>query len=177
MNKTFLAAWLFMLACSFSLFGQVPTGNDSLLSAAALSRQKTFYSLEEALINPAEVYKLSLTDQKIKELSPEIGKLTNLQWLSLSENKLKELPEELGNCTKLEFLTIFDNKLKSMPEVLKQCRNLRVLYLGQNKMVTVPEWVAKLKKLVRFDLSRNRITPLEAQYIRNMMPPRVDVTL
>lgn len=174
MYKVIFAAFLFLLPFSF-LSGQNPESG-RLLNAVELAKEKTYYSLEEALADSDHVYKLSLSNQKIKKLPPEIGKLKNLQWLTVSENRLKTLPPEIGQLRNLEFLSVFDNRLKYIPLEISNLGNLKAFYLGKNMLTEMPVWIGGLKKLVRMDLSANRFTPLEIQYIRNAMPPRVDLT-
>lgn len=174
MLRVLFAAFLFLLPFTYAA-GQTPDGG-RLLNAVELAKEKTFYSMEEALADSDHVYKLSLSGQKMKKLPPEIGKLKNLQWLNLSENRLKSLPPEIGQLEKLEFLSVFDNKLKVIPLEISNLGNLKAFYLGKNHLTEMPVWIGGLRKLVRMDLSANRFTPLEIQYIRNAMPPRVDLT-
>jgi Leucine-rich repeat (LRR) protein len=58
---------------------------------------------------------LIITNAKLTELHPSIGKLTNLEMLVLTENNLKELPKEIGNLKKLWFLNINGNEIKTIP--------------------------------------------------------------
>jgi len=69
---------LLLLLVPFYMYGQV---------------DKTYYNLEEALANPALVYKLNLSGQDIGSLPESIGGLQNLEYLILKYNYLINLPE------------------------------------------------------------------------------------
>jgi len=61
------------------------------------------------------VDQLIITDAKMVELHPSMGKLMDLQLISLTGNKLKTLPKEIGNLKKLEFLNLTGNPIKEIP--------------------------------------------------------------
>lgn len=61
------------------------------------------------------VDQLIITDAKMVELHPSIGKLTELQLISLTGNKIKSLPKEIGNLKKLEFLNLTGNPIREIP--------------------------------------------------------------
>lgn len=174
MPRVLFIVILYLLPFTFALGQTGPEGR--LLNAVELAKEKTYYSMEEALADSDHVYKLSLSGQKLKKLPPEIAKLKKLQWLNLSENRLTTLPPEIGQLSNLEFLSVFDNKLRVIPLEIANLGNLRAFYLGKNYLTEMPVWIGGLRKLTRMDLSANRFTPLEIQYIRNAMPPRVDLT-
>ena len=171
---------MFLLCFALGLFAGLhaqgnPQGHNKVLNAQELGRQPWFYNLDSALVNPEKVYKLSLDGQKIKSLPAEIGQLVNLQVLNLSDNKLKTLPVELGDLKNQHILSIYNNKLRWLPSELTNLENLQVLYLGRNRLTGLPVWITKFRSLRRLDISINPITPLEMQYIRNMLP-RTDIT-
>jgi leucine-rich repeat protein SHOC2 len=63
-----------------------------LLDPIALDTMRTFRSLERALQNPDQVYRLDLSGQKLKEVPEDIRKLRNLNHLDLGNNRLKSRP-------------------------------------------------------------------------------------
>jgi Leucine-rich repeat (LRR) protein len=173
MRRLFITATLLFLA-----LGGFAQGGDSLrlLNDIELQQEKWYYSLDEALMNPEKVYKLSLTDMKLKGGLPvEISQFKNLQILTVSNCKLKTLPAEIGDLTHLQRVSLYKNKLRSLPEELRKLSNLQVLYLGRNKLTTIPMWVGGMGKLRRLDLSYNPLTPLELQYVKELCK-NVDVT-
>ena len=65
---------------------------------------------------------LSLTNNKLIEISPKIGRLTQLKELSLMGNNLSTLPKEISNLVVLERLLLLGNKF--MPEELERIHRL-----------------------------------------------------
>ena len=175
MKKILLFSFAFILLSLPALAQPNGDQNGRILSASQLRDKSWYYDLDSALANPDKVYKLSLSDQQLKSLSPEIGKLKNLQVLNLSNCGLKALPEEIRELRHLQMLSLYGNKLKFIPYEFRELSKLEVLYLGRNRLTTLPVWVGGLGKLRRLDVSRNRMTPAEIIAIRNMMP-RVDIT-
>lgn len=58
----------------------------------SLSLEKEFVSLEEALLNPENVYRLNLSNQSVVLSEADWSKFTNLQYLSLKNDHLKLIP-------------------------------------------------------------------------------------
>jgi hypothetical protein len=95
---------------------------------------------------------LVLSDNSIKKLSKNIGKLSSLQRLSLSRNKLSVFPEFpfLGN---LEQLRLNGNRFPAVPPCLSACRRLRLLDLGNNKIDDLALAVGVLRQISLRNLS------------------------
>lgn len=171
--KKYVSLLIFMTA--FALTGLSQTTTDRLLSPSELRNEPWYYDMDSALSNPDKVYKLSLTQQKLKVIPVEIGDLKNLQILNLSENKIKEIPTEIGQLEKLELLSLYKNKLRYIPDEFKNLKSLKALYLGANKLTEIPIWMGGMGKMRRLDVSRNPVSPQELIYIRRLMP-KADVT-
>ena len=63
----------------------------------------TYPDLDQALANPTDVTELKLENNKLTELPPEIGQLTNLsslnlRWNNLSDEAKEEVKQLLPNC-------------------------------------------------------------------------------
>lgn len=136
---------------------------DSLLSYTALSRQKVYSSLEEALKEPEKVLVLDLGDQKLEILSSEIGQLIHLQKLTLYGNKLKVLPAEIGNLKNLQWLDLYYNKLEELPDEFRNLKNLYYLDLGTNHFKEIPSEVYALSGLRHFYIYGNKIKTIPAE--------------
>lgn len=175
MKRTFLAL-LFAVCAAFQLTAQtVGTNEHPILNTTQLDNQPWFYNLDSALANPDMVYKLSLTDQKLKELPADFGKLRNLQILSLSNCKLKAIPLEIKECKNLQMASFYSNKIRVLPAEMRELKQLEILYLGKNKLMEIPNWFGTLTKLKRVDISRNALTPADVSNIHRMLP-KADVT-
>jgi len=166
---------LLILMTAFALTGLSQTTTDRPLSPSELRNEPWYYEMDSALANPDKVYKLSLTQQKLKEIPVEIAQLKNLQILNLSENKIKMVPVEIAELEKLQMLSLYKNKIRYIPDEFQKLKNLQALYLGANKVTEVPIWMGGMGKLKRLDVSRNPISPYELIYIRRLMP-KADVT-
>ncbi|CAA0838293.1 LRR receptor-like serine/threonine-protein kinase FEI 1 [Striga hermonthica] len=91
-------------------------------------------------------------------LSPDIGRLENLQFLALHDNYLYgPIPPELGNCTQLQSIFLQGNYLSgSIPSEIGNISPLESLDLSSNSLGgSIPPSLGKLSKLVKFNVSTN----------------------
>jgi Leucine-rich repeat (LRR) protein len=86
-------------------------------------------------------------NRNIAELSPKVGKLTNLEELYLKDNLLNELPKEFTNLTKLKKLTLNQNEFTVFPESLLNLSELEELNIGGQKITEFPNNLSGLSKL------------------------------
>ncbi|KAK6733167.1 hypothetical protein RB195_017122 [Necator americanus] len=118
-------------------------------------------SMPSALNELYEVIRnLELSQNKIKELPPDIGYFTVLKQLHLSENALTQLPDEIGSLKNLEILNLQSNKLSSLPDTIVGCTSLKTLNLSANNFIQFPVPVCHLMSLETLNLSQNAITEL-----------------
>lgn len=92
------------------------------------------------------------------KLVPELGVLTNLQYLELYDNDLTGvIPPELGNMTALVSLDLYQNDLTgTIPNSLGHFHTLRFLRLNNNSLTgSIPASLTTLSKLEQLDLSYN----------------------
>lgn len=98
------------------LLDSVLSAQEKLLDSAALSLQKTYTSLDEALREPWKVYKLSLRYQHIETVPPQIGQLKNLQILDLSNNGISEVSDVIGQLPNLQVLDLSSQMIPPQPD-------------------------------------------------------------
>lgn len=124
------------------------------LSEEALKQQPVYTSLEEALQNPQNVYRLKL---KIKadSLPEEVFQLTNLQELTAARCKLNVLNQSIGKLIRLEYLNVMGNHLVRLPETLGNLTNLKTLIICRNLIESLPESIGNLTKLTYIDAWEN----------------------
>jgi internalin A len=114
---------------------------------------------------------LDLSELGLEELSPEIGKCTQLETLLLGgkfdeqkrewvRNKLTEFPDAVLQLTNLKRLNLSRNQITAIPDALGQLSNLIVLDLSSNEITSIPETIRQLSNLTRLDLSSNEITSI-----------------
>ena len=134
------------------------TTNAQLLDAVALDSMRTHRSLEKALQNPDQVYRLDLSGQKLKAVPEGVFLLKNLNALDLSNNKLKELPERLQELRHMQELRASKNKLTEVPKSLCRLTHLKRLDLSRNALSGLPTCIGALKELVSLDLWDNDLS-------------------
>ncbi|GMP39104.1 hypothetical protein CsSME_00010075 [Camellia sinensis var. sinensis] len=97
------------------------------------------------------------------QLVPQLGLLTNLQYLELYSNNISgRIPIELGNLTSLVSLDLYLNNLSSIiPDTLGRLQKLRFLRLNNNTLSgTIPMPLTTINSLQVLDLSNNHLTGL-----------------
>ncbi|XP_019153164.1 PREDICTED: LRR receptor-like serine/threonine-protein kinase FEI 1 isoform X1 [Ipomoea nil] len=108
------------------------------------------------------VTSLSLPNHKLSgPISPDIGKLQQLQFLSLHDNNFYgEIPSQLENCTMLKSLFLQGNYLSGLiPDQLGNFLDLENMDLSSNSLSgNVPQSLGKLDKLISFNVSNNFLT-------------------
>ncbi|XP_027155494.1 LRR receptor-like serine/threonine-protein kinase FEI 1 [Coffea eugenioides] len=105
------------------------------------------------------VISLSLPGHKLSgSISPDIGKLDQLQFLALHDNNFYgTIPSDIGNCTYLGSLFLQGNYLSGLiPSELGNISELENLDLSSNSLSgSIPPSLGKLNKLVLFNVSTN----------------------
>lgn len=140
--------WLFFLTIAMA------TAMGQPLSEEALKKQPVFTSLEEALQNPEQVYRLKLKF-KADSLPEEVFLLTNLQELTAARCKMNVLNQNIGKLTHLEYLNVMGNHLVRLPETIGNLVNLKTLVICRNLIEALPESIGNLKKLTYIDAWEN----------------------
>jgi len=105
---------------------------------------------------------LSLENNQLTgSIPPEIGNLTGLTTLNLWGNQLSgEIPVEIGNLTNLTYLTLTSNQLTGeIPVEIGNLTNLTGLYLGWNQLTgEIPPEIGNLENLTYLYLYFNQLT-------------------
>lgn len=108
------------------------------------------------------VTSIDLSDNQLAgQIPPELGNLTELQWLGLHNNRLTgQIPPELGNLANLQYLRLGNNQLTGpIPSELANLSNLQYLYLSSNQFIgEVPTWISNLTQLSYLELNYNGFT-------------------
>ncbi len=115
----------------------------------------TYGSLEQALLDPDNVYHLDLSKQKLAAFPMDILKLKNLRTLKLAKNKIDSIPGEIKQLQNLRELDVSKNKLKEFSKGICELVNLERLILNQNSIESIPAEIKNLKKLVYLDMWDN----------------------
>ncbi len=141
---------LISIACTL-----VTLTHGQLLDRAALDSVRTFRTIERAMKDPAVVYKLDLSGQKLKEIPEEVRRMVNLNSLDLGRNRLKKLPNWFGELVHLQELRVARNKLEDFPPMICELVHLKRLDMSRNALAALPACIGRLTELVSLDLWSN----------------------
>ena len=184
-KKIFLS-FLFVLSSLFYAKAQA-------LDSSQLDVVHIYNNLNEALLNPNNVYRLDLSKKKLKVFPMEILKFKYLQELNLSKNKLDSIPEQIGLLPNLQILNVSGNKLLYLPDSIGELKNLKKLIASKNKLLalpnrigdcenlevldiwsngleTFPDQMSNLKKLRWMDLRNMPIDDKEREHLKQILP-------
>lgn len=104
---------------------------------------------------------LDRSDSGLTSVTADIYNQTATTTLLLSNNSIKSLPSEMGKMTKLEVFKIDHNILEgSLIGEIRQMSQLRVLDVSNNKMTSMPAEIGQLSNLESLDYSYNKIDGL-----------------
>ena len=116
----------------FSVFiGFFHSAKSQSLDSTLFNRE--FYSLDEALENPENVFRLNLSNQNLQISDTVWSKFTNLQYLSLKNDHLKQIPTGIGYLKNLRVLDLSGNDFKVLPSTFINLTNLQELFLNDDK--------------------------------------------
>lgn len=102
---------------------------------------------------------LDLSNRKLRELPPSVGKLTGLRKLCLRRNHLTRLPPEIGTLSNLEVLDLGDNQLMRLPDAIGSLHRLRQLDLSNNHLPELPVSLRSLAHLRNLVVEGNPLSP------------------
>ncbi|KAI7874549.1 L domain-like protein, partial [Lichtheimia hyalospora FSU 10163] len=118
----------------------------------------------------ASLTSLSLASNQISSIEEDVlSRLKHLQWLSLSCNELVTLPNDLVDCRKLKGLDIHSNNFQVMPCVIQGLRNLQILLTQKNQLKDIASDFIFPDSLHTLNLSFNEIEHIPYALINN--PP------
>lgn len=78
-----------------------------------------------------------------------------LRWLTLTDNQIEQLPPEIGDCRELQKLMLAGNRLQTLPATLANCQKLELIRIAANQLHTFPTWLLSLPRLAWLAYSGN----------------------
>ena len=90
---------------------------------------------------------LSLNNNNLETIPPEIFQLKKLKCLLLYNNNLREIPREIGQLKNLEELSLHNNNIKKLPREIGKLGKLRYLSIRNNNLQEFPLEIARLKNV------------------------------
>lgn len=70
-----------------------------------------------------------------------------LRWLILTDNRIEQLPPEIGRCSRLQKLALAGNRLQALPAEMAACQSLELLRISANRLTELPVWLHELPRL------------------------------
>ncbi|CAG8797013.1 18614_t:CDS:1, partial [Racocetra fulgida] len=116
---------------SFNLFDAVPNLHGMYGTTVLNISNNRINDLTEQIGQLESLCELYVVNNKLTHISKSIGRLKNLEILDVSENLLVELPLSIGDCQSLRELKLRGNSLETLPMTLGRLKNLNVFYIGQ----------------------------------------------
>jgi Protein tyrosine and serine/threonine kinase/Leucine rich repeat len=102
---------------------------------------------------------LNLSDNCLRSLPTDLGRLYQLKILFLSNNDFEEVPEVLAECPNLSMVGFKSNQIRVLGENVLPV-NVRWLILTDNKLERLPNSIGKLEKLQKLMLAGNQLRSL-----------------
>jgi Protein tyrosine and serine/threonine kinase/Leucine rich repeat len=102
---------------------------------------------------------LNLSDNHLRSLPADLGRLHKLRIIFLSNNDFEEVPEVLADCPHLSMVGFKSNKIRVLGENILPL-NVRWLILTDNQLERLPNSIGKLEKLQKLMLAGNQLRSL-----------------
>lgn len=140
-----------------------------------LSYQNIYYLPNKATNYPNLRY-LSLSNNRIQAINPQLAYCKKLRKLDLTSNGMTQLPTSLTLLTQIDELVLADNRLNSLPAYFANLRNLKTIDISNlhsgmaefyNNMTKFPAVLTRMSNVEKLFLEKLPIRSLP-QSIRNM---------
>jgi Protein tyrosine and serine/threonine kinase/Leucine rich repeat len=102
---------------------------------------------------------LNLSDNRLRSLPADLGRLHKLKIIFLSNNNFEEVPEVLADCLNLSMVGFKSNKIRVLGENILPL-NVRWLILTDNQLERLPKSIGRLEKLQKLMLAGNQLRSL-----------------
>lgn len=104
-----------------------------------------------------ELRHLDISENKLRLLPLEIGRLQNLEVLYLSQNELEVLPDELMTLSRLQDLKCNHNRLRNLPLGIGSLAQLTHMDVSFNQLETLPTSMMALSALASLQAHDNQL--------------------
>jgi Protein tyrosine and serine/threonine kinase/Leucine rich repeat len=102
---------------------------------------------------------LNLSDNQLRSLPADLGRLHKLKIIFLSNNDFQEVPEVLADCPNLSMVGFKSNKIRVLGENSLP-PGVRWLILTDNQLERLPNSIGKLEQLQKLMLAGNQLRSL-----------------
>ena len=128
--------------------------------------------VDSSIYSKTDTTDLILSNNSIKTLPSEMGKMDNVVIFKIDHNLLDgSLIGEIRQMSKLKILDVSYNKMTGMPAEIGQLSNLETLNYSYNDITGLPNELANLKNnLKEFDLTGNPLSQDQISSLRASLP-------
>ena len=136
------------------------------------SSDKALTTVSSTIYTKTDTTTLLLSNNSIRSLPSQMGKMINLTVLKIDHNQLNgNLIGEIRQMTKLRTLNVSYNNMTGMPAELGQLHSLESLDYSNNKITGLPNEIEQLKdNLKEFDLTGNPLSIEQISKIKIALP-------
>ncbi|KAK4514230.1 glycogenin glucosyltransferase [Mucor velutinosus] len=114
----------------------------------------------ERLSKCKDLRRLNLAINRLAEVPPEIGLLSQLQWLNLNDNRITHLPDTISSLTHLVKLGLVQNQLKILPPFMfLHMLELQKLDIRRNQLKYMPPSILALAPRQEVDIHVDLAVP------------------
>ncbi|KAL7316106.1 hypothetical protein PS15m_005244 [Mucor circinelloides] len=114
----------------------------------------------ERLSKCRDLRRLNLAINRLTEIPPEIGLLSQLQWLNLNDNRITHLPDAISSLTRLVKLGLVQNQLRILPPFMfLHMLELQKLDIRRNQLKYMPPSILALAPRQEVDIHVDLAVP------------------
>lgn len=114
----------------------------------------------ERLSKCKDLRRLNLAINRLADVPPEIGLLSQLQWLNLNDNRITHLPDTISSLTHLVKLGLVQNQLKTLPPFMfLHMLELQKLDIRRNQLKYLPPSILALAPRQEVDIHVDLAVP------------------
>ena len=130
---------------------------------------ETCYQYLNSFDPPLKIDKLSLSNNQLDHLTPNLKLFKSIRYLDLHNNYFQELPSELIEFQDLEFLDLSNNKLFNLTRFkLSKLNNLKLLSIKNNRFKYLPPIIGELQNLTLLEVGENPLVFPTIETIKNL---------
>lgn len=119
---------------------------------------------------------LNVSFNRIREISPLVGRLGALRELDLGHNAISCIPDAIGDCARLKILRASHNDLTTLPGTIGQCKLLEELHLSNNAITHLPPQVGGLAVLHSLLVQDNALSELAPELAQCLSLETIDLS-
>ena len=134
--------------------------DDRVFSLDNLEKEKLFFSIEEAINEKDNAYRLCQGGRELDELPDYIGQLEMLQYFNAAQNHLLTLPETFCNLQYIQEINLAGNNIEVFLPCIGEMQYLKVMDFSSNPKIDWHKALLNLNlsdSLEELDLSYNEI--------------------